>query len=86
MARAQCCARVGAAVEARHVLVTQACPNGQKDIETKRLLIDIEKGMDGGDTIVFEEVLPRPMHAATRSNHAAECKALRSAHRIILIQ
>jgi hypothetical protein len=73
-------------VEARHVLVTQACPNGQKDIETKRLLIDIEKGMDGGDTIVFEEVLPRPMHAATRSNHAAECKALRSAHRIILIQ
>jgi len=34
----------------------RACPNGQKDIETKRLLIDIEKGMDSADSIVFEEV------------------------------
>merc|ERR1712137_795959 len=34
----------------------RACPNGQKDTETKKLLVDIEKGMDAGDQITFEEV------------------------------
>ena len=65
--------------------MTQACPNGQKDIETKRLLIDIEKGMDSADSIVFEEVglagrTPMNAHSTgyscNRTIHAAKLPTL----------
>ena len=65
--------------------LTQACPNGQKDIETKRLLIDIEKGMDSADSIVFEEVglagrTPMNAHSTgyscNRTIHAAKLLTL----------